>query len=290
MGWLSRAKRSEGDQSTGERTAVPPPPPAPGQAGAPTPPTPMGRYGPLVSVTSFDQAPVELTWQTPVNGELYRLVPGPDRPDYSVMVLERPIHFYPPETFDTGRVPDERRVPDRKGRPMVRVDALVVCSRFVGQQLHPGMKDLPVNIAYVIDEGVLTEPSLDFAKIEYAAIGLVTEGRVEREPEPAGQSAAPASSEDDQVLGEAARALREGVEEQRGARVEQLTATLTLDAGRVVGLTGVADGTPPVPTPQTFDRIGAVLAALPSGTGAALEALDVTVVGDDVTWEARHRS
>jgi hypothetical protein len=283
----------------------------------------MGRYGPLVSVTSFDEAPVELTWQTPVNGELYRLVPGPDRPDYSVMVLERPIHFYPPETFDSGRVPDERRVPDRKGRPMVRVDALVVCSRFVGQQLHPGMQDLPVNIAYVIDEGVLTEPSLDFAKIEYAAIGLLTEGRVEREPEPTGAPASPpaappaaapagppagpppaaspapqpaappaatATAEDERALGEAARALREGVEQHRGARVEHLTATLTIDAGRVVGLTGVADGTPPVPTPETFDRINTALGALPPGASAPLEALDVTVVGDHVTWQARHRN
>jgi hypothetical protein len=211
------------------------------------------------------------------------------------------VHFYPPERFDVGRVPDDRRVPDGKGRPMVRVDALVVCSRFVGQQLHPGMKDLPVNVAYVIDESALTDPSLDFGKIEYAAIGSLTEGRMERgpdpesardpEPAPAREAAVPDEDDDERTLAEAARVLREGVEGQRGAPVEHLTATLTFDdAGQVVGLTGVADGTPPVPTRETFERLNSVLAGLRRQAGPRLEALEVRVAGDEVTCEARHRS
>ena len=55
--------------------------------------SPMGRYGPQVAVTRFDTAPRELEWQLPLEGELYRLMPGPDRPDYSLLVLERPLHF-----------------------------------------------------------------------------------------------------------------------------------------------------------------------------------------------------
>jgi hypothetical protein len=302
MAWLSRTRKPEGDQSTGEGATVPAGPAQVGagaahdaapQAGDPGRSTPTGRFGPLVALTSFDEAPVELSWQTPVNGELYRLVPGPDRPDYSIMVLERPVHFYPAERFDVGRVPAERRVPDRKGRPMVRVDALVVCSRFVGQQLHPGMKDLPVNVAYVIDESALTDQALDFGKIEYAAIGSLTEGRVERElePEAAEQVTGPDEDHEDRTLTEAARVLREGVEDQRGAPVEHLTATLTLDgACQVVGLTGVADGTPPVPTPETFERLNAVLAALRTPADPRLEALEVRVTGDEVTYEVRHRS
>ena len=302
MAWLSRAKKSDVDGSTGQMGAVPAPSATAGvEAPAGTAPGPVGRYGPLVAITSFDQAPVELGWQTPVNGELYRLVPGPDRPDYSIMVLERSIHFYPSEQFDLGRVPAERRVADRKGRPMVRVDALVVCSRFVGQQLHPGMQDLPVNIAYVIDDAVLTDPSLDFGKIEYAAIGLLTEGRSGDAPEAAASAEAKAtapvpatgapSADGEGAFGEAARILREGVEAQRGGPVQHLTATLTLDdACHVVGLTGVADGTPPVPTRETFDRLNAALSSMRSSAGGPLEALVVTVTGDDVSWEARHRS
>ena len=70
-------------------------------------------------------------------------MPGSDRPDYSLMVLRKPLHFYPAEGFDLARVDSGQQVPDRKGRPMVRVHALVVCARFVGHQLHPGMVDLP---------------------------------------------------------------------------------------------------------------------------------------------------
>ena len=138
--------------------------------------SPMGRYGPQVGVTRFDTAPRELEWQLPLEGELYRLIPGPDRPDYSLLVLERPLHFYPAPGFDVGRVEAEQRVEDRKGRPMVRVHALLVCARFVGQQLHPGMQDLPVNIAYVIDNSLARDEVVDFAKIEVAAVGFLSEG------------------------------------------------------------------------------------------------------------------
>lgn len=146
---------------------------------APAPP-PVGRYGPLVHLSRFDLAAEELSWQLPVNGELYRLMPGSDRPDYSLMVLRRPLHFYPPEGFDLERVDTEQRIPDRKGRPMVRVHALLVCARFTGAQLHPRMVDLPVNIAYVIDNSLARDERADFSKIEYAGAGFLSEGHLER--------------------------------------------------------------------------------------------------------------
>ena len=148
----------------------------PAAAASQAAPSPMGRYGPQVSITRFDTAPRELEWQLPLDGELYRLIPGPDRPDYSLLVLERPLHFYPAPGFDLGRVDDEQKVDDRKGRPMVRVHALLVCARFVGQQLHPGMRDLAVNIAYVIDNSLARDAVVDFSKIEVAAVGFLSEG------------------------------------------------------------------------------------------------------------------
>lgn len=315
MAWLSRARKTSG----AEGQDAPPPPQVPSPFGGGAGSVPVGRYGPLVAITSFDEAPIELTWQTPMNGELYRLMPGPDRPDYSVMVLERPIHFYPSERFDVGRVPAPRQVPDRKGRPMVRVDALVVCARFVGQQLHAGMRDLAVNIAYVIDDSLLGDPSLDLAKIEYAAIGFLTEGRLDPAvppapapaPEPvqvarpeqapmperaveAQHGPTPDRTMADPVFGAAAQVLREGIEAQRGSRVEHLRATLTLDEEyRVVGLTGNADGTAPVPTHETFDRINTVLAPLwaePVGAVARVETLTVTVAGEELSWETGPRN
>jgi hypothetical protein len=220
----------------------------------------MGRYGPLVSITAFEEGAEELSWQVPVNGQLYRLVPGPDRPDYSIMVLERALHFYPAPSFDVDRVPPEQRVADRKGRPMVRVDALVLCARFVGQQLHAGMKDLVVNIAHVLDPSVLTDPTIDLTKIEYAAIGRMSEGHVVGADDAAAGGPEPTA---DEVLRRVGEVLQQGVAAQRGRPVERLDATLTLDEQlRLASLSGSADGEPPTPTAETFEQVNQALAAL----------------------------
>jgi hypothetical protein len=257
----------------------------------------MGRYGPLVAITAFDEGPEELSWQVPVNGELYRLVPGPDRPDYSIMILERALHFYPASGFDVERVHADQRVTDRKGRPMVRVHALVVCARFVGQQLHAGMHDLVVNIAHVLDPSVLTDPTIDLSKLEYAAIGRMSEGHVARpdadasveEPEAAapvdpslggasagdvahdgsadvsasGSAAGSTTGGTDEVFRRVAEVLRQGIAAERGQPVERLDATLTLDDQYLLaGLSGTADGAPPVPTRETFEQVNEVLGTL----------------------------
>jgi hypothetical protein len=248
----------------------------------------MGRYGPQVSITRFDTAPRELEWQLPLEGELYRLIPGPDRPDYSLLVLERPLHFYPAPGFDLDRVEPDQRVEDRKGRPMVRVHALLVCARFVGQQLQPGMHDLAINIAYVIDNSLARDAVVDFSKIEVAAVGFISEGHVGR-PAPVGgqpddttrddttrDAAAGPTADDaetsggpvagetaDDVVADAARVLRDGVAAHRGRSVDRLSATLVVGPDhRLTGLSGNADGQAPVPTPETFEQVNAVLARL----------------------------
>ncbi|GAB3878257.1 hypothetical protein [Terrabacter terrigena] len=362
MGWLSRTFRS-GDDTTASvpATLQATPAGAPGQSGPPVPVAPQpvpdhplgaavpsegssgtsGHYGPLVAVTHFDTAPPELEWQLPLNGELYRLMPGSDRPDYSLFVLERPVHFYPGNGFDLARVEREQRVEDRKGRPMVRVHALLLCARFVGQQLHPGMRDLAVNLAYVIDNSLARDAEVDFGKIEFAAVGFLSEGHAPRpaagtptgRPEPTGRStptptptptrtpdadtAAPAqpghtpdpaephtaghttvAADAPQdgggtdavgaLLDEFAVVLRRGIEAQRGEPVRRLTAALTVDpAHGLTGLSGNADGQAPVPTPETFARLGDVLARLGEAVsgGSAVAAFTVRVDGDRVTHE-----
>ena len=252
----------------------------PAAAGPQAVASPMGRYGPQVSITRFDTAPRELEWQLPLDGELYRLVPGPDRPDYSLLVLERPLHFYPAPGFDQDRVEPDQRVEDRKGRPMVRVHALLVCARFVGQQLGPGMRDLAVNIAYVIDNSLARDAVVDFAKIEVAAVGFLSEGhhaapgtdipQGAAEPDAVTEADAHAGTTDD-VVADAARVLRDGVAAHRGRPVERLTATLVVGPDfRLAGLSGNADGEAPVPTPETFEKLNAVLARL--GAVASVEA------------------
>ncbi|WP_207555948.1 hypothetical protein [Intrasporangium flavum] len=328
MGWLSRAKGSTDDAdgagaapAPGVSTPPGPPAPTPAPASAPTPAgppvgspvagmpappvpaapapagsdpstaSPTGRYGPLVSVTGFDLAPPELEWQLPLNGELYRLMPGSDRPDYSLLVLERPVHFYPKEGFDLGRVEPEQRVADRRGRQMVRVHALLLCARFVGQQLHPGMKDLAVNLAYVIDNSLARDAVVDFGKIEFAAVGFLSEGHLPRStpaeaPANTGPSGTEPSSTDaaervGALLDEVARTLHAGVAAARGTDVERLLATVTVGPDhRLTGLSGNADGQAPVPTPETFEQVNAALAGL-GGLGTAGRVATVSLRVED---------
>jgi hypothetical protein len=354
MGWLSRtftpAAKDGGatavPSGTGDNPAAPTPPttattlatpatPATPTArtasngpAAPSTPTtnastPTGRYGPLVSVTRFDTAPPELEWQLPLNGELYRLMPGADRPDYSLLVLERPLHFYPAAGFDLGRVEPDQRVEDRKGRTMVRVHALLLCARYVGQQLHPGMTDLAVNLAYVIDNSLARDAEVDFGKIEVAATGFLSEGHTPRPgaasattttpttamtpdaapvPEPAqataeqvGPPRGEVTSDDEGsgrhtpsgALDELATILRRGVEEQRGVPVRRMTAVLTVDGDhRLTGLSGNADGQAPVPTPETFGRLAEALTRLAGADASApVAAVTLRVDGDVVGHE-----
>jgi hypothetical protein len=365
MGWLSRTFKPDADHAgtagpdAGGAPPVPPVPtatpvaaPATSAPSAPAAPTaaapgPMGRYGPLVCVTHFDTAAPELEWQLPLNGELYRLIPGSDRPDYSLLVLDRPLHFYPGESFDLRRVEADQQVQDRKGRTMVRVHALLLCARFVGQQLHPGMTDLAVNLAYVIDNSLARDAEVDFGKIEFAGIGFLSEGHAPRadagpaapsgqpsaatEPGPATELAAesvpqpssdatpeplPATSPEtppetepaldsepapaaavgtqattrhtsSEVLDDLARTLRQGIEEQRGARVHRMTAALAIDPDlRLTGLSGNADGQAPVPTQETFGRLAEVLGRLGEVEGSErVAAVTLRVDGDDVSHE-----
>jgi len=327
MGWLSRNKRpadvstaptaAEGPAlSTAPNDTPEPVPAAPGptdpqesaappapagpespQPAAPRelpgPQTPMGRYGPLVSITRFEAAPPELEWQLPINGELYRLMPGSDRPDYSLLVLDRPLHFYPKPEFDMARVEPEQRVEDRKGRPMARVHAMLLCARYVGQQLHPGMVDLAVNLAYVIDNSLARDAEVDFGKIEFAAVGLLSEGHA---PRPAAAQASPAATGDaepdsrhtvEAVLEDLGRQLHAGIEAKRGEPVHRLTAALKVGPDhRLRGLSGNADGQAPVPTEETFARLNSTLARLDElGAPGRVAAVTVRVEGGEVSHE-----
>ena len=360
MGWLSRSKKPQdapltaggADDSPGGAPVPAAPVEPQQQPGEPASTTPMGKYGPQVSITHFDTAPDELTWQLPINGELYRVIPGPDRPDYSVMLLERPLHVYPGKDLDLARVDQDLVTQDRRGRTMVRAHAVVVCARFAGQQLGPGMSDLPVNIATVTANSVLKDAQLDFAKISYAAVGFLSEGHRENPPQPhatgspesaesaesgeSGESAdqspeqpsesvagpvadtvadtladtvaaapeptasgpeptasGPASEATPPVLvvstvcNDVAATLRQGIIDQRGTAVTSVHARLTLDAQhRVSGLSGNADGGPPVPTPETFEKMNASLAKLAQlPPGNDIVGITVRIDGADVSHQ-----
>jgi hypothetical protein len=109
-----------------------------------------------VRISSVDYAPDELYAQTPFEAVLLREIPGPDRPDYWIAALPSPIRWL-------------------RDRNEIFVKHLVLAARWKGTRIGRGMSDMPVGIAYVVDESVLADSKLDFGKCVYVAIGAVDE-------------------------------------------------------------------------------------------------------------------
>ncbi len=113
-------------------------------------------------ITSVDHAPDELHEQTPIRGRILRPIPGPDRPDYHVAVLDQPLRW-------------------KNEGGEVSISHIILAARWVGGVLTPTMRHTPVNIAYVVDNAVLTDGALEFKKCAYVAIGVA-----DGEPEESG--------------------------------------------------------------------------------------------------------
>jgi hypothetical protein len=130
-----------------------------------------GRGRPRVSMTGFDDAPREVMAQAPLEGELLGVIPGPDRPDYCAILLDRPLYLLPPSDLELARVEPGTIVRDGE-RVSIRVNAVIVCARLVGEQIGPDSTRLAVNVAAVIDNTALRDPVLAFVKLHVLGVGL----------------------------------------------------------------------------------------------------------------------
>lgn len=118
-----------------------------------------------LSVTSVDFAPEDLYDQTPFVVKLVRQVPGADRSDYWLGELESPLKWI-----------DQNIQQD--------ISHLIIAARWAGTQIEPHVENLPIGLAYVTDPAQVTEPSVDFTKIQYVAIGVATEIEGGNQPKP----------------------------------------------------------------------------------------------------------
>ena len=113
-----------------------------------------------IRITSVDHAPDDLDSQVPVRGRLLRTIGKNDRSDrfrtasgdYWLAELNTPL------SWTTGGVTRTIR-------------HLVLAARWEGTSIQPGAK-LPVGIAYVVDESVLSSESFNLTQVEYVAIGM----------------------------------------------------------------------------------------------------------------------
>ena len=106
-----------------------------------------------VRVTKIDDGPLELSGQTPFEVEIIRCIPGPDRPDYWLGRLEQPLTWNQEESQRT-------------------VTYVLLAAKLVGMHVRPGMRNVPVGIAYVTDESLLQDKDLQFSKCAYVAVGI----------------------------------------------------------------------------------------------------------------------
>jgi hypothetical protein len=123
-------------------------------------------------LTRLDLGPAELEKALPIRADALRVMPGPDRPDYLLARFEKPLKYRTPVGFEMERADPTLRGRDEQG-DFVIVQGIVVCARFVGQGFRSGMRDLAINVAYVIDNTLANDPRIDFAKLEYVAVGFI---------------------------------------------------------------------------------------------------------------------
>ena len=105
-------------------------------------------------INDVDYAPDDLYDQVPVLVTVERQLPGRDRPDYWLAKAHRPIRW-----SESGTTRE--------------IKYLILAARWEGTQITCTARHLPVSIAYVIDESVLSDVKLAFAKTRCVAIGTV---------------------------------------------------------------------------------------------------------------------
>lgn len=137
--------------------------------------------GPIFSIVGVDVGSDDLLAQLPVEARLVRTIPGPDRPDYSLAVASAPVrHRTTLETLASQGIdpasadPQLIRIHD-DGTVDLQIFGLVVAARIAGERLHAGMTDFPVMLAYVIDNTLMSDETLDFSKVLYSAVAFVTD-------------------------------------------------------------------------------------------------------------------
>jgi len=116
----------------------------------------------------------ELQEQLPITVNAYRRMAGPDRADYYFGIMQRAIKYHPQPSFDWTRTQSDFVGSDQAGQ-FVEIRAIVICSLFVGTQVHAGMRGFAVRVALVVDNTLGHDEMLAFDKCDYAGQGLISD-------------------------------------------------------------------------------------------------------------------
>ena len=103
-------------------------------------------------IVRFDTGLEEWESKLPIKIHFLKPLSSSDGSDYALAALERPLVYQ-----------------------SKRIDLLIVGARFEGARIGRGMIDFPINIAVVVDNSILNDNAVDFAKGEYVAVGFCNE-------------------------------------------------------------------------------------------------------------------
>jgi len=95
------------------------------------------------SLYEADFCPDDFINQLPILIQVIRKIPGSDRPDYWIAKSETPIFW--------------------KDRNMT-INYVIVANYFYGEKLDKNVKSIVLNVAFVVDESVINDKTLDFNK------------------------------------------------------------------------------------------------------------------------------
>ncbi|MTI86849.1 MAG: hypothetical protein FH748_02650 [Balneolaceae bacterium] len=107
-----------------------------------------------IEISRLKKGPKELAYQLPITAKVIQRLPGKDRPDYFLAKLENNLVW--------------KAHPEMKPKEITH---LVLCTKYKEHHIDPEMNDVLIAIAYVIDESLLNENTLNFNKCKYIALG-----------------------------------------------------------------------------------------------------------------------
>jgi hypothetical protein len=110
-----------------------------------------------IEINTTEKGPKELELQLPISAEAIKELPGKDRPDYVLAKLELPILW----------VNKEKEISKE-------IDFVVLCAKFKGQSVSSSMKNMTVAVAYVIDNSIQDDVTLNFKKCKYVAVATAS--------------------------------------------------------------------------------------------------------------------
>lgn len=138
-----------------------------------------------VTIVKVETGPADLAVQLPLVARVLRTVPGPDRADYSLAALRRPLRLRSTVEVLTSAGVDLAGVDPRTttvhddGSVVSQVYGLVLAPRAAGVVLAHAwgtVTSVEVATALVLDPSQMADRSLRLEKVFYAAVTSVTVG------------------------------------------------------------------------------------------------------------------